>query len=143
MTEPSGRVKSTWVSAAFMAGLLYVLIGLVSAALAGGVWGPRMRFWRGMAWALSAIVFGVHIARDRLRMRYSATSTALHAALGAALGALGLAISATIHGYAVSSPHLRAVKLSLLIWPIITAVPAFVVALLVGLVLRREPEVKT
>lgn len=143
MTEASGRVKSTWVSAAFMAGLLYVLIGLVSAALAGGVWGPRMRFWRGMAWALSAIVFGAHIARDRLRMRYSATSTALHAALGAALGALGLAISATIHGYAVSSPHLRAVKLSLLIWPIITAVPAFVVALLVGLVLRREPEVKT
>lgn len=125
-----------------MAGLLYVIIGLVSAALTGGVWGPRMRFWRGMAWVLSAIIYGVHIARERLGMRHTAVSTALHAALGAALGALGLAISATIHGYAVSTPHLRALKLSLLIWPIITAVPAFVVALLAAFVLRREPEVK-
>lgn len=143
MAEPSGPVNSKWASAAFMAGLLYAIIGLVSAALAGGVWGPRLRFWRFMAWVLSAIVFGVHIARDRLRLRYSATSTALHAALGAALGALALAISATIHGYAASSPHLRAVKLSLVIWPIATAVPAFLVALLVAFVLKREPEVKT
>ena len=126
-----------------MAGLLYVIIGLTSAALAGGVWGPRMRFWRGMAWLLSAIVFGVHIARERMRMRQSAVSSALHAALGSAFGALGLAIAATIHGYSVSSPHLRAIKLSLLIWPIITAVPAFLVALLVAVVLRREPEVKS
>lgn len=143
MAESSRPVKSSWVSAVFMAGLLYVLIGLASAALGGGVWGPRVRFWRGMAWVLSAIVFGIQIARDRLRMRYTAMSTALHAALGAALGALGLAISATIHGYAVSSPHLRSVKLALLVWPIITAVPAFLVALVVGVVLRPDTEVKS
>lgn len=125
-----------------MAGFLYVIIGLASAALGGGVWGPRVRFWRGMAWVLSAVVFGVQIARDRLRMRYSATSTALHAALGAALGALGLAISATIHGYAVSSPHLRAVKLAVLVWPLITAVPAFLVALVVSVFLRPDQGVK-
>ena len=143
MTESSRPVQSTWVSATFIAGCLYLLIGLVSAELAGGVFGPRMRFWRGMAWLLSAIVFGVHVARDRIRIRYSAFSTAFHAALGAALGAFGLALAATIHGYRVSTPHLRAIKLALLIWPLITALPAFAVAFVAAVVLRPGSEVRS
>ena len=141
MSELSRPVQSKWVSATFVAGCLYLLIGLVAADLAGGIPGPRQRFWRGMAWLLSAIVFGTHIARDRIRMRFRATSTAFHAALGAALGAFGLAVAATIHGYHVATPHLRALKLSLLIWPVITAVPAFLVAFVAAVVLRRDPEV--
>src|SRR5689334_12500596 len=112
MTESSRPVKSTWVSATLIAGCLYLLIGLVSAELAGGIFGPRMRFWRGIAWLLSAIVFAIHIARERIRMRYGAAATAWHAALGAAFGAFGLAVAATIHGYRVGTPHLRAIKLS-------------------------------
>lgn len=141
MTVTSRPVRSTWVRATLIAGSLYLLIGLVAAKLAGGVWGPPMRFWRGAAWLLSAIVFGIHVARDRIRIRYSATSTAAHAALGAALGAFGLAVSATIHGYRVGTPHLRALKLSLLVWPLMTAVPAFVVAFIAAVALRRESEV--
>ena len=95
-----------------------------------------------MAWVLSAITFGVHIARDRMRMRYGPAPTAFHVALGAALGAFGLAVAATIHGYRVATPHLRAIKLSLLIWPIITAVPAFLVAFVIAVVLRRNSEVQ-
>jgi len=142
MAESSRPVQLKWVSATFVAGCLYLLIGLVSADLAGGAAGPRQRFWRGMAWLLSAIVFGVHVARDRIRMRFGAVSTASHAALGAALGAFGLAIAATIHGYRVATPHLRALKLSLLIWPMITAVPAFVVAFVIAVILRRDSEVR-
>jgi len=141
MAASSRPVKSTWVSATLIAGCLYLLIGLVAAELAGGVFGPRMRFWRGMAWLLSAIVFGIHIARDRIRLRFSAASTAFHAALGAALGAFGLALAATIHGYRVATPHLRAIKLALLIWPAMTALPAFAVAFVAAVVLRRNPEV--
>jgi hypothetical protein len=74
-------------------------------------------------------------------MRFSALSTAFHAALGAALGAFGLAVAATIHGYRVATPHLRAIKLALLLWPLITALPAFVVAFVAALVIRRESEV--
>lgn len=143
MAESSRPVSSNWVSATFVAGCLYLLIGLVSADLAAGVPGPRQRFWRTMAWLLSAIVFGIHVARDRIRMRYGAVPTALHAALGAALGAFGLAVAATIHGYHVATPHLRALKLSLLIWPIITALPAFLVAFVAAVVLRRDSEVKS
>jgi len=141
MPESARPVKPAWVSATFAAGCLYLLIGLVSADLAGGAPGPRQRFWRGMAWLLSAIVFCIQVARDRIRMRFSAASTAFHAALGAALGALGLAIAATIHGYMVSTSHLRAIKLALLIWPVMTAIPAFFVAYLAALVIRRNPEV--
>jgi hypothetical protein len=143
MVESSRPVSSNWVSATFVAGCLYLLIGLVSAELAGGVSGPRQRFWRGLAWLLSAIVFGVQIGRDRIRMRYGATSTAAHAALGAALGAFGLAVGATIHGYRVGTPHLRAIKLSLLMWPLMTALPAFLVAFVVAVVLRRNSEVQS
>jgi hypothetical protein len=143
MAVSTRPARSAWVSATFVAGCLYLLIGLVSADFAGGVPGPRQRFWRWMAWVLSAIVFGTHVARDRIRMRFSAASTAFHAALGAALGALGLAISATIHGYRVSTPHLRAVQLSLLIWPVITAIPAFFVAFLAAIAIRRNSEVVT
>jgi hypothetical protein len=143
MAESSRPVQSNWVSATFIAGCLYLLIGLVSADLAGGVSGPRQRFWRWMAWLLSAVVFGIHVARDRMRMRFGAASTAFHAALGAALGAFGLAIAATIHGYHVATPHLRALQLSLLIWPMITALPAFLVAFVAAVVLRRDSEVKS
>jgi hypothetical protein len=143
MAASTRPVRSAWVSATFVAGCLYLLIGLVSADIAGGVPGPRQRFWRWMAWVLSAIVFGTHVARDRIRMRYTAASTAFHAALGAALGALGLAISATIHGYRVSTPHLRAVQLALLIWPVMTAIPAFFVAFLAAIAIRRDSEVVT
>ncbi len=76
-------------------------------------------------------------------MRYGSMSTAFHAALGAALGALGLAIAATIHGYRVATPHLRAIRLSLVIWPLITALPAFLVAFVVAVVLRRNSEVQS
>ena len=76
-------------------------------------------------------------------MRYGTTSTAFHAAMGAALGAFGLAVAATIHGYRVGTPHLRAIKLSLVIWPLITAVPAFLVAFVAAVVLRRNSEVQS
>lgn len=141
MADSARPVNSTWVSATVLAGCLYLLIGLVSPALGGAAWGPRMRWWRGAAWLLSAIVFGIHVARDRIRMRYSAPSTALHAALGAAIGAFGLAVGATIHGYRVGTPHLRAIKLAIVLWPVLVALPAFLVAFLVALILRRDSEV--
>ena len=52
-------------------------------------------------------------------------------ACAVALGAFGLALSATIHSLLVAStgPHRRLVLLALVVWPIMTGLPAFVVAL--------------
>jgi hypothetical protein len=97
--------------------------------------------WRLAAWVVSAGAFAAHIWHEHRRLESSARITAFHASLAVALGALGLAVGASIHGLTASSPH-RFPVLMLLVWPRITAVPAFVVALAVsaGLAwLRRAP----
>ena len=55
-----------------------------------------------------------------------------------ALGAFGLAVAANVHRHFVqtSDQHARAVMLAMLIWPAITALPAFVVALAAAAMLR-------
>src|SRR5207249_11455698 len=56
--------------------------------------------------------------------------TASHAALAVALGAFLLAVAATVHAVMVPShaPYWRHL-LALVAWPLLTGVPAFVVAL--------------
>jgi hypothetical protein len=51
--------------------------------------------------------------------------------LAVALGAFGLAVAATVHAQAVSSIR-PAYALALVLWPVLTAVPAFIVALAVA-----------
>ena len=64
----------------------------------------------------------------------TAVTTALHASLATALGAFGLAVAATIHalgpGASTRTAPLAQYGLALLAWPVVTAGPAFVVALL-------------
>ena len=64
--------------------------------------------------------------------------TALRAALAAACGAFGLAMGAVIHAATASGPQ-RFPAIMLVIWPLMTAVPAFVVALAVTAGLARLP----
>jgi hypothetical protein len=62
----------------------------------------------------------------------------MHVAMAVAIGAFLLAVGATVHAAMVSShaPYWR-FALALILWPIITAAPAFVVALVLALVLSR------
>lgn len=126
MTEPARRLR-----AVLLAGLLYLVIGLGTAALArqGGA------AWRIAAWLLSAIVFATHIGYELSRLRSSPTTTAFHAALGVALGALGLAAAATIR--AVTTGNYRsAFLLALVAWPLMTGIAAFVAAWVMVTVVR-------
>jgi len=86
--------------------------------------------WRLAAWMASAAVYAAHIGYEHYRLDNSPRSTALHAALAVALGGFGLAVSASLH-----SRH--PLVLALALWPIITGLPAFLVALAVGAVLAR------
>jgi hypothetical protein len=101
----------------------------------------HVRAWRLAAWAVSAVGFAAHIAYERFRLRDPPGLAALHVALAAALGAFGLAVGANIHSLSVGSDrHRQLLLLSLAIWPVITAVPAFLVALVANVVLRRALE---
>ena len=88
---------------------------------------------------VSAVVYAAHIGYEHFRIRSSPLSTALHVALGAAVGAFGLAAAAIVHSLVTGTGNLRLLRLALLIWPLITGVPAFVVALVLTAVLARVP----
>jgi TRAP-type C4-dicarboxylate transport system permease small subunit len=112
-------------------GGLYLVAGLVSAALAKSAASDQIRVvWRLAAWVISAVGFATHILYEQIRLRSSPATTALHVALAVALGAFGLAVAARLH-----SQNFPA--FALVLWPVATALPAFVVALAVAAVLSR------
>ena len=128
---------------AILAGIAYFVIGYGSAALDPSV-PAEMRFaWRLTAWVLSGVVYAAHIVYGLFRLDQSVRATAVHAALAVALGAFLLATVATAR--AVLTPeHAPFVQylLALVLWPLLTAVPAFLVALVATVVLsrfRRKP----
>jgi hypothetical protein len=86
---------------------------------------------------VSAIGYAAHIAYERFRLQTSSSLAALHVAVGVALGAFGLAVGANIHSLSAGSTSRQRslLLLSLGIWPVMTALPAFVVALVANVVL--------
>lgn len=121
-----------WVRAALLLGVVYLLIGRVFAAPASHV-----HLWRLAAWAASGAAFAAHIGYEHFRLRHSPRSIALHAALGVAIGAIALAVAGMIHSLLATSTLRPSWLLALVIWPAVTAVPAFLVALVAGAVLAH------
>jgi hypothetical protein len=97
-------------------------------------------FWRLSAIVISAVVFGAHIAHEHFRLRNTARPTALHASAAVALGAFGLALVANIHDLGSASGYRPRMLVALVAWPLLTAVPSFLVALVVaaGLGMKRH-----
>ncbi len=88
---------------------------------------------------VSAAVYAAHIGYERVRIRSSTHSTALHVAFGAAIGAFGLAAAANVHSWLTGTGNLRLLRIALLVWPLITGVPAYMVAFVLTAVLARVP----
>jgi hypothetical protein len=138
--DASGRLR--WLQTVLLVGVVYLLTGITFAALANRAASHQMRVtWRLAAWVISAAAFAVHIGYEHVRLRSSPGRTALHASLAVALGAFALAVAANVHAQAASS-HQHSPALALLVWPVMTALPAFVVALAAaaGLASRRPPD---
>ncbi|PWU13704.1 MAG: hypothetical protein C5B50_18740 [Verrucomicrobia bacterium] len=119
-------------------GLAYFVVGAVSSALPGATaWSDQSgRIWRLAAWAISGLVFATHIGCEHFRGHNSPRSIALHVALAVAIGAFGLAVSATAHSL-VTSHYRPAYLVALVAWPAIIAVPAFLIALGLSAILAR------
>jgi hypothetical protein len=111
-------------------GGVYFVVGVVFGELAKWAGSEQGQFrWRLAAWVVSAAVYGAHIAYEHFRLRSRAAALAFHVALAAALGAFLLAAAATLHAMrlASSAPYWLYL-LALVLWPLMTGVPAFVVA---------------
>jgi hypothetical protein len=123
---------------AFLCGV-YLIAGIVSGALASQAASHQTVIaWRWAAWLVSGIAFGAHIVYEQVRLRTSPKITALHVSSAAGLGAFGLAIAANVHAQTVSpQQHSLILVLSLAIWPVMTALPAFVVALVLAILFAQ------
>jgi len=133
--------RQSWVRAVILFGVVYGVVGIVFGTLASPSVSAQVRVtWRLAAWVASAAVYAAHIGYEHFRLGHSPRSTALHAAMAVALGAFALAVAATVHSSsAASSSPLWRFLVALVIWPVATALPAFLVALLVAAVLARLP----
>ena len=125
----------SWIRKAILVGVAYFVVGFVFALPSS-----HARAWRLAAWAVSGAVYAAHIGYEYFRLNNSPRAIALHASLAAALGAFLLAVAATVHAVMVPShaPYWLFL-VALVVWPIITAVPAFLVALTATAVLDRLP----
>jgi len=129
ISETSGR---SWVPPAVLVGIGYALVGIVFALPS-----THVQAWRLAAWAVSAIGYGAHIVYELVRRHETPARAALHVAIAAGIGAFGLAVGANLHSLAVdsASQHRSLLRLSLGIWPIMIALPAFLVALVTSVLL--------
>ncbi len=131
--DSSDRAK--WLPVTILVGIVYLVVGVVFAALAARASSHQgVVTWRLAAWVISGAAFVAQIAYEQTRFRISPRTSAFHAALAAALGALGLAVAAVIHRHGVAGPT---GYVAFLVWPVLVFIPAFVAAFAVVTVLRR------
>jgi hypothetical protein len=126
--DSSGR--GAWIRIVLVGGL-YLLVGRVFASSTLNV-----PLGRRAAWAISAIIFAAHIAYEQARARTPPRTTAMRAALGVAVGSFGLALAGMLYSFSTPAGF-RPIWLFALVALPLLGVPAFVVALVVALLLRR------
>jgi hypothetical protein len=121
--------------ALLVAVLAYTVFGFATAGLAGAAGSSGRTFWRLAGWLLPLATFVVHIWYDRIRVGNATTKVALHAATAVAAGALVIAAGLPVASHwGERGSH---AWLSLVLWPIVTGVPAFVAALVMASILGR------
>jgi len=118
-----------------LVGVAYGVIGIVFAALADA---DHVRLWRLAAWVVSAALYAAHIGYEHYGLDSAPRATALHVAGAAALGAFALAVAANVHSLFAATPGPQSrLLLAFAAFPVITAPPAFLVALAVAAALAR------
>jgi uncharacterized membrane protein YraQ (UPF0718 family) len=99
--------------------------------------GEHAHAWRLAAWLVCGVAYAAHIGYEHFRLRNSTRPTALHVALGVAIGGFTLALAGMIHSFSTPSGMRPGWLLALLVWPAATAIPGFLGALVVAAVLPR------
>ena len=86
---------------------------------------------------MSVVVFVTHIGYEHFKLRSAPRTVAIHVAIAVAIGAFGLAIAAMIRSLLMGEFRLPIWLIALVAWPALTAIPAFLVALVAAVILRR------
>jgi hypothetical protein len=113
--------------------VVYLVVGIAFGEFASRAASNQMRVtWNRLAFLTSAVAFAAHIAYEHFRLRNTARLAAWHTSMAVAFGALALAVVANIHDLGSASGYRPRMLLALVAWPLLTAVPAFIVALVVA-----------
>ena len=122
------RPVQPWLKAALLAAVLYPAVGIGFAFLDSYAEPSRIRFWRLTAWLVSAIVFSAHLVYEQ-RWNPSPLRTASHTSMAVALGAFILACWILAHARVINASQGPLAPLALILFPLLTGLPAFVIAL--------------
>jgi hypothetical protein len=131
------QADQRWLRIALLFAIVYPVVGITFGALPAASNELRIT-WRLAAWLLSAAAFAGHLGYEHSHLRSSPPRAALHTSLAVALGAFALAVWVNVHAHLVVSSHQSPLApLALVLFPVVTGVPAFVVALIAGALLAR------
>lgn len=137
-TSAKESSNQRWLPLALLVAIVYPVVGITFAVLDNQSASSPIRIWRLAAWFVSAAAFGVHLVYEHLRLRTSPLRAALHTSVAVAVGAFLLAVWVNLHGHWVASSHQSPLApLALVLFPLVTGVPAFVVALVAVTILAR------
>jgi len=127
MSEADRPRDRRWLAVAAAVAIVYPVVGVAFAALSATSVAMRLP-GRWAAWLACAIAFVVHLAYEHFKLRSRPVRAALHVSLAVAAGAFLLALWVTSHSFAPQA---------LVLFPVITAVPAFVGAFVASALLTR------
>jgi hypothetical protein len=135
--SPNQLTDAAWIRPLLLAAITYGVVGIVTARLAGAASAQQVRAgWRLTGWLLGLAVFSGHLAFEHRRIGAPLRTSATRVATAVAVGALALAIVGPIRAHWGASDAGRTFALSLVMWPIITGVPAFLLGLAMGWLLK-------
>ena len=123
----SMRILRAWTFV--LASAAYIFAGTGFALVAGSATSTAtVKAWRLGSWLLSILVFGCHFAVER-HWRTRPVSSASILACAVAVGACGVAALGPLRVHWGEPARWRLVLLSVVAWPLMTGVPAFLLAL--------------
>lgn len=116
-----------WLGVAAGVAVVYPVVGIAFAAVSASSAAMKLP-GRWAAWLACAAAFAAHLAYEHFKLCSAPLRAALHTGLAVAAGAFLLAVWVTSHSFA---------PLALVLFPLITGVPAFLGALAVVALLAR------
>ena len=124
MAAPADR----WWLRTILIGVAYAVVGVAFAIPANSAASPHGRLaWRLAAWAACAAIFAAHLVDERIRLGGSPRRVACRVSAAVAIGAFALAARINLRSAGSHRGSARS-ALALVVFPVVTAVPAFVVA---------------
>jgi len=133
MSAGEAQARARWLRGAILFGLGYFLVGRLFA-----VPGEHARAWRLAAWVVSGLLYAMHFRFELVSLRNPPRMLALHLAVAVAIGAFALALALLMRSVAVQGSLEPKWLLALVLFPLVTALPAFLVALVGAVALARR-----